>query len=240
MASSKSSWAKTVEREEMSVHKRTSLLKQVWAVSRKDFQSEWRTRHSLVTTLAFALIALMVVSLSVGSLRNEPALAAGLLWVILFFASINALGRTFTKEVDAHTENLLRLNAEPTSIFLGKTVFNLALLVTVALLTLPSFIALMGLTVKHLTVFVLAVVLTLIAMAALGTILGAMLAKVQSRISLLAVAAFPLFFPALASALQITTEVFGASPESSGALKALFAYAAASVLGGILLFEEVW
>jgi len=252
MANNRSFWTKTDERkvqssergvqvERRQILRQSSWLRQVLAIAQKDFQSEWRTRHAVVTTLAFALIALTLVSLSVGSLRGEPALAAGLLWVILFFAAITALGRTFTKEVDAHTDNLLRLNAQPSAVFFGKMAFNFALLVLVALIATPLFITLMGLVVKNAAVFVFTVAVTLVAMAALGTILGAMLAKVQSRAALLAVAAFPLFFPALAAALQVTASIFGANSEISAApLKALCAYAAASILGGLLLFEEVW
>ncbi len=252
MANNKSFWAKTVERKVQGaecrvqenreqIFRQSPWLRQVFAIAQKDFQSEWRTRHAVVTTLAFALIALTLVSLSVGSLRSEPALAAGLLWVILFFAAITALGRTFTKEVDAHTDNLLRLNSQPSAIFVGKMAFNFALLLLVALIAIPLFITLMGLVVKNVAIFVFTVTVTLVAMAALGTILGAMLAKVQSRVALLAVAAFPLFFPALAAALQVTTSILGASTEiGSAPLKALCAYAAASILGGLLLFEEVW
>ena len=235
------SWAETVEGVTKTALRRPSWLKQVWAIAKKDFRSEWRTRHAVVTTLAFAVIALTVVSLSVGSLRGEPELAAGLLWVILFFATIVALGRTFTKEADAHTDNLLRLNAEPSAIFLGKMLFNLALLALVAALTVPLFVALLGVTVKKLSLLVASTLLALTAMAALGTILGAMLAKVQSRIALLAVAAFPLFFPALAASLQVTAVTFGAGLEGDVTpLKALTAYALASSLGGLLLFEEIW
>jgi heme exporter protein B len=252
MANNKSFWAKTDEQKVQDaecglresrtrIFRQPSWLRQVLAIAQKDFQSEWRTRHAVVTTLAFAIIALTLVSLSVGSLRSEPALAAGLLWVILFFAAITALGRTFTKEVDAHTDNLLRLNAQPSAVFVGKMAFNIALLVLVALIAVPLFITLMGLVVKNVAVFVFTVTVTLVAMAALGTILGAMLAKVQSRVALLAVAAFPLFFPALAAALQVTASIFGASPEiGSAPMKALCAYAVASILGGLLLFEEVW
>ncbi|MCS7191995.1 MAG: heme exporter protein CcmB [Armatimonadetes bacterium] len=242
MATSKSSWVKGIEsKEQIALISRTSWLRQVLAIAKKDFKSEWRTRHALVTTLAFALISLTVVSLSVGSLRSEPALASGLFWVILFFATIVALGRTFTKEVDAHTDNLLRLNAEPFAIFLGKMIFNLALLFLLAALTLPLFVALMGVSVKQTANFIFATTLTLVAMAALGTILSAMLAKVQSRVALLAVAAFPLFSPALAAALQVSASAFGAEIGSiSNSMKALLAYAVASVLIGLLLFDEIW
>ncbi|MCX7642380.1 MAG: heme exporter protein CcmB [Armatimonadetes bacterium] len=235
------SWARTIRGKEKAALRGSNWIRQVWAIAKKDFQSEWRTRHAVVTTLAFALIALTVVSLSVGSLRSEPELAAGLLWVIIFFATIVALARTFTKEVDAHTDNLLRLNAEPSAIFLGKMLFNLALLGLVALMIVPLFVVLLGISVKQSGIFVVAVVLALITMAALGTILGAMLAKVQSRIALLAVAAFPLFFPALAASLQVTAAILGGGAGGSATpLKVLFAYAGASFLGGLLLFEEIW
>ncbi len=224
MATNKSPWAR-----------------QVWAVARKDFQAEWRTRHAVVTTLAFAVIALSVTSLSVGSLRSEPTLAAGLFWVILFFSSVIALGRTFVKEEDAQTANLLRLTAEPTAVFAGKVLFNFALLVIVAVVTLPLFVTLMGLTVEHIGSLTLVVFFTTVAMAAMGTILGAMLSKAQSRIAILGVAAFPLFSPALAAALQATAFAFGANPSGGREpLQFLFAYGGISVLTGLLLFDEVW
>lgn len=224
MATDKSPWAK-----------------QVWAIARKDFQAEWRTRYAFVTTLAFALISLSVVSLSVGSLRREPALAAGLLWVILFFAAIVALGRAFTKEEDAHTADLLRLTAKPVAVFVGKLLFNFVLLAIVAVITLPLFIALMGLTVERIGSLTLATFFATVAMAAIGTILGAMLAKAHSRVAIYGIAAFPLFFLALAPALQATAVSFGANPNGGGEpMRFLFSYAGISVLLGALLFEEVW
>ncbi len=241
MANNKSSWERTAEALSVATRPSPSWLRQVVAIALKDFRSEGRTRHAIVTTFAFAFIALSLVSLSVGSLRSEPALAAGLLWVILFFATIVALGRTFTKEADAHTDTFLRLNAEPTAVFLGKWLFNFALLSVVAVLTVPPFVSLMGVSVARLDLFALTVALALVAMSALGTLLGAMLAKVQSRVALLAVAAFPLFFPALVAALRLTIALFSnATNISLVPLHLLVAYAGVSLLGGLLLFEEVW
>jgi ABC-type transport system involved in cytochrome c biogenesis permease component len=101
-------------------------------------------------------------------------------------------------------------------------------------------LAVMGVTVKVLSWLVIAVGVAMVAMAALGTMVGAMLAKAQSRTTLLGVAAFPLFFPALAAALQATAASFGAAPDAKDALRFLSAYAGASVLAGFVLFESVW
>lgn len=218
-----------------------SWVRQVWAIARKDFQAEWRTRIVLVTTLAFAIIALTVVSLTVGALKGQPNLAAGLLWVILFFAAIVALGRTFTKEEDAHTANLLRLTATPTAVFAGKFLFNFLLLALLSVVTMPLFIGLMGIAEVRIGLLIGTAFLTVFAMAAMGTVLGAMLVKAQTFSSLLAVAAFPLFFPAIAAAVQATVSALGANPIGGAEqLRFLFAYAFAAFLGGLLLFDEVW
>lgn len=219
---------------------RVSWWRQVLAIAHKDVQAEWRTRHATATALAFALISLTMMSLSVGSLGDEPQLAAGALWVILFFAACLALGRAFTKEEDARTADLLRLIAEPSAVFGGKLLFNGLLLTLITAVTVPSFLGIMGVPVKDGRGLLWALLTATVAMAALGTMVGAMLAKAQSRATLLGVAAFPLFFPALAAALQATTASFGAAPEAKDALRFLSAYAGASVLAGLVLFEAIW
>jgi heme exporter protein B len=240
MAKSKSSWERTTPTNIALEPIRAGWWRQVGAIACKDVLIEWRTRHAVGTAIAFAVVSLTAASLSVGSLRDEPNLAAGVMWVILFFASCLALGRAFTKEEDAHTANLLRLTAEPSAIFAGKFLFNLLLLMLIALVTVPLLLAVMGVTVKVFSWLVIAVGVAMVAMAALGTMVGAMLAKAQSRTTLLGVAAFPLFFPALAAALQATAASFGAAPDAKDALRFLSAYAGASVLAGFVLFESVW
>ncbi|MFA0750041.1 MAG: hypothetical protein SLRJCFUN_000444 [Candidatus Fervidibacter sp.] len=240
MAKSKSSWVTKVSAKHTVEPFHAGWWRQVVAIARKDVLIEWRTRHAVITAIAFALVSLTVASLSVGSLKDEPNLSAGILWVILFFASCLSLSRAFTKEEDAHTADFLRLTAEPSAVFFGKFLFNLLLLTLVAFVTVPLFLAVMALTVKVLRWLVVAVGMAVAGMAAIGTMVGAMLAKAQSRATLLGVAAFPLFFPALAAALQATAASFGAAPDAKDALRFLSAYTGAAVLAGLLLFEAVW
>ncbi|GBC99394.1 hypothetical protein HRbin17_01918 [bacterium HR17] len=240
MATGKSSWAPTQRPPQIEPTARSAWWRQALAITAKDLRQEWRTRHASATAIAFALIALTAVSLSVGSLRTAPDLAAGVLWVVLFFAAVIALGRAFTKEEDAHTADVLRLNADPIAVFAGKCLFNFALLTAVSLVTVPLFAVVMELPLTVPSALAIAVIAASVAMAALGTLLGAILAKAQSRGALLGVAAFPVFFPALAAALQATAAAFGAAPDPREPLQFLCAYAGAAVLGGALLFEAVW
>lgn len=240
MAIGKSSLKRTETTQSAVEPIKVSWWRQVLAIARKDVQVEWRTRHATATALAFALISLTMISLSVGSLQNEPQLAAGALWVILFFAACLALGRAFTKEEDARTADLLRLIAEPSAVFGGKLLFNGLLLTLITAVTVPLFFLIMGVPVKGARWLLWALLMATVAMAALGTMIGAMLARAQSRATLLGVAAFPLFFPALAAALQATTASFGVTPQAKDALRFLSAYAGASVLAGFVLFEAVW
>ena len=78
MAKSKSSWATKVSAKGTVEPFHAGWWRQVVAIARKDVLIEWRTRHAVITALAFALVSLTVASLSVGSLRDEPNISAGM------------------------------------------------------------------------------------------------------------------------------------------------------------------
>jgi len=80
----------------------------------------------------FALTTLVAVSFSIGSFRIEeserPFLYAVLLWIILVFSALSGLSRSFVKEQEAGTMDILKLSARPQAVFLGKLFFNLTML----------------------------------------------------------------------------------------------------------------
>ena len=72
----------------------------------------------------FAVTTLIAVSFSIGSFRigeaERPFLYAVLLWIILVFSALSGLSRSFVKEEEAGTMDVLKLSARPQSVFLGK------------------------------------------------------------------------------------------------------------------------
>ena len=84
-------------------------VRQVWTIAKKDLLSESRTPHGVGTVLAFALVALFIVSFNLGGAllsslaRTDKAIVlAAMLWVILFFSALSGLSRSL------HVKKMLR------------------------------------------------------------------------------------------------------------------------------------
>ncbi|MDW8121152.1 MAG: heme exporter protein CcmB [Armatimonadota bacterium] len=194
-----------------------------------------------MSSLGFAFIALVLVSLCAGDLTRQPRPAAGLLWVILFFSSVNALVRAFSKEEDARTADHLRLLATPTIVFAGKTLFNFLLLSFIGVLTMILFIILFGFPRPDVAGLFAGLLLPMPGLSALGTVLGAMLSRSQSRWAVFTIAAFPIFLPSLTASVEVLSRslINGAST-GPDLIFGLFSFSVGMVLIGGLLFTEIW
>ena len=118
------------------------------AVTAKDLRSEFRTRVALNSLGLFALTTLIAVAYSVGPFRiaseDRPFLLAVLLWIVVFFAALAGLDRSFVKEEESHTAPLLRLSASPLVVWAGKLLFNVVLLAMLLAALVPLYCMLMG------------------------------------------------------------------------------------------------
>ncbi len=216
-------------------------VKKAWSIARKDVLSEWRTRQAVVSSLAFAFISLVLISLCSGDLSRQPRPAIGLLWVILFFSSVNALVRAFSKEEDARTADFLRLLSDPLVLYCGKALFNLMLLSAIAVPTLLLFLVLLDFKRPDLIGLLAGLMAPLPGLSALGTVLGAMLARAHSRWAVFSVAAFPLFLPSLTASIDVMSlSLVPGSSVPSAPLIGLTAFSLGIWIIGALLFDSVW
>src|SRR5512132_4409733 len=103
-------------------------VRTVAAILRKECRSEWRTRWGLNAALLFSITALTAVSFAVGRLGDRSDVLAGLLWIVLLFASLASLSHAFVREVEGHTLSMLRRVASPIEIAAGKLLFNVLFL----------------------------------------------------------------------------------------------------------------
>jgi heme exporter protein B len=219
---------------------------EVSAVFVKDARTEFRTRAAVNAILLFALTTLMVVSLSLTTKGLPPGvqarLLAALLWIVLFFSALSGLPRVFVKEEDTRTVMALRLAARPGVVFIGKLLFNVALLLTVTIAVVPLYLILMEPAVTRWGQFLSVLLLGMGGLAGASTLLAALVAKTSNRGSLFVVLAFPVLLPLLVCAINGSAAAFGAgsSEELRSNLVGLAAYLAAMVTASVMLFEYVW
>ncbi|MBN1483408.1 MAG: heme exporter protein CcmB [Chloroflexia bacterium] len=220
----------------------TTWLVAVWAVCGKDLRSEFRTRYALSAIGLFAITTLTVVSFALGPLGLEPEIQAALFWVILFFSSMAGLSRSFVREEEQRTAANLRLAAPATAVYWGKYLFNLLLLLLLELLIVPLAVAMMGLEIKSPTLFFLILLWGDLGLAAVSTIVAAMVVKASARGALFSVLALPLLLPLLISSIEGSRLALGGAALAEGlpSLQLLLAYALAVVAISLMLFPFIW
>ena len=125
----------------------------ILTVFKKEMLSEFRTRYAFNAIIMFTLVTLTVVSFSLGINRPGPEVMAALFWIVLFFAAASGLAQVFVKEEEAHTAGYLRLYGPATAVLIGKIIFNLFLLLSMAVLLVPLFIILLNTTPQNFPLF---------------------------------------------------------------------------------------
>jgi len=221
------------------------LLVEALAVAAKDLRTEFRTRVALNALGLFALTVLAAVSYTVGPYRitaeDRPFLLAVLLWIVIFFAALAGLDRSFVKEEESHTAPLLRLAASPTAVWLGKLSFNLILIYFLMAILVPLYCILMGYKILLVGGFVLILVSGGYALAVITTIAAAIIARALTRGALFSVLSLPLLLPLLIFLIQGTAGAADGTAETvTNTLRAVLSMGGIMTIVSAMLFPVVW
>jgi len=216
--------------------------RQIGAMLRKEIRSEIRSPHGLLTGGLFGLLSVVAIMFAAFNMRLTPTLAAGLLWVIFLFSGVAAIPRSFIGEEENGTADLLRVTANPFSVFWGKSIFNAALtLITAAVLT-GLFLVVMNLQVAYPGLMVASVLGGGLALSGAVTLCGALAARAASRQALAGAIALPLVIPVAVWGVTSLRVALGESgyEVGRGAAVGLIAYGVASNAVGPYIYAALW
>ena len=211
----------------------------------RDLKSEFRTRYAVNAILMFALTTLIAVSFSIGAYRiadaEKPFLNAVLLWIILVFSALSGLSRSFVKEQEAGTMDVLKLCARPQAVFLGKLFFNLTLLGALEIIIVPAFVVLMGYDIQLMGCFWAMVISAGLGLSAATTIVAAMIAQASARGALFSALSFPLLLPLMITAIKgCERAAIGLDPAGWPEVRIALAYAVIMTVMSLFLFPLIW
>ena len=184
-----------------------NFLATAWLVCRKDLVVESRSREVVYTTLLFAMSCMLVFAFGLvkeGQVVTDAA--AAILWITIAFAGTLALGRVFDRERQNETlRALLLAPASRASIYVGKFLGVLALLLLVEAVVVPLVALMFGAAVFRFPVLMLSLLgAGSIGYAAVGTLFAAMLARSRSRGALLPVLLYPITVPVIIGGVRGT------------------------------------
>lgn len=183
------------------------FLRAAWLVLRKDLTVEVRSLEIALTTLFFAVSAVMVFAFALVKEGQAPEDgAAGILWIAVSFAGTLALGRTFERERQAETLRALLLAPAPRpAIYVGKLLGIVAMLVGTELILVPlvAFLFQAPFFAHPIWLGVVLVSGTL-GFSSVGTLFAAMLVRLRSRDVLLPVLLYPITVPVIIAGVRAT------------------------------------
>jgi heme exporter protein B len=190
------------------------VLRQVFAVARKDLFIELRTKESLNASIAFAISILLLFSFAFESVLEDANNLGGLLWLVFAFAGALVFNRGFARELP--NECLDALLASPlsaASLVVGKAFANLVTLLVVEVASLVVFGVFFNVQwTGH--PFYLAILLLLATwgISLLGAVFGALTVNLRLRELMLPVIIYPILIPLLIAAIEITNPMFSHQP----------------------------
>ena len=185
-----------------------AYLRRVYAVAEKDVRAEMRSKEVVGTMAAFAVLAAVVFGLAFDLRVPRPELVVpGILWVIVLFAGVLGLHRSFGSEVERGTlAGLLLSPVGRSAIYLGKVAANLLYFLIVEALLVPALLILFDVNLFE-PFILLGLFLGTVGYVGVGTLFAALTSRNRARETLLPVLLLPVLAPLFISGVGLTSVI---------------------------------
>lgn len=178
-----------------------NLLQEIHWLLRKDALLEWRSGYVLGGMLLYVLATVYVLYASFEEII--PELWNALFWVVMLFASVNAIAKSFVQESSDQQLYYYSL-VSPVALILSKIVYNIALLFLLSLLTWGAFVVVAENAVADTGLFFLAIFLGSVGFSITFTFISAIAAKADHSATLMAILSFPLIIPIILTLINLS------------------------------------
>lgn len=177
------------------------LVKEILWLLHKDGLLEWRSGYALGGILLYVLSTVYILYASFEKI--EPPLWNALFWIVILFASVNAITKSFVQESGARQLYYYSL-LSPISLILAKIIYNVALLLLLSLLSWGAFTLFAENAVTDNGLFFLAIFLATLGFSITFTFISAISAKANNSSTLMAILCFPLIIPIIMTLINLS------------------------------------
>ncbi|MEE4178298.1 MAG: heme exporter protein CcmB [Bacteroides sp.] len=216
------------------------MLQEINHLIRKEITLEWREKFAFNGVLLYLVSTVFVCYLSFASIIDIPTWNA-LFWIIMLFAAINAVLKSFLQERDGRLLYYYTL-VRPQSIINAKIVYNALLMAALGLAGLLVFMGFMGNPVQNLLLFLLNMLLGVAGFSAVLSMVSAIASKARNNFTLMAVLSFPLVLPLLLVLIGVSSDAIrgGSISETLPNLLVIILLIAITLVLSNILFPYIW
>jgi heme exporter protein B len=176
-------------------------LKRLLLLLHKEFLLEFRQRYAISGIVLYVLSMVFVVYIS--SIKVQAQVWNILFWLIVLFASINAVVKSFVQESGSRQLYYYQLT-DPVSLILAKVLYNTLLLLVLSLLAFASYSLVAGNPVKDPSLFALVLLLGSFGFSIAFTFISSIAARANQSATLMAILSFPVILPILLTLVRLS------------------------------------
>lgn len=178
------------------------LFSEISFLVQKEIRQELRQKFALGGILLYVVSTVFVCYLSFRSIIDKPTWNA-LFWIILLFASINAVAKSFIQESKGRQLYYYTL-VSPQAVILSKIIYNSLLMLVLSIVCFIAYSLFIKSLVDDLPFFLLTLALGSIGFASVLSMVSAIASKTNSNFSLMAILSFPMLIPLLLSLMKVS------------------------------------
>jgi heme exporter protein B len=215
------------------------LFQQIKYLVAKEVKLEIRNKYALGGILLYVVSTVFVSYLSFKKII-DPATWNALFWIILLFASINGVAKSFISETRGRLLYLYTL-ASPQAVILSKIIYNSLLLIVLSSLCLFVYTLFIGNIIQDMYLYLITLLLGSFGFASLLTMVSAIASKTSNNFTLMAILSFPIMMPLLMILIKLSKNAIdGLDRWDMNSLVILLFLNVIIVALSYLLFRYLW
>ena len=215
------------------------LFSQVKYLIRKEVILEWRSKYALNGILLYVVSTIFVCYLSFKQV--DPITWNALFWIIMLFASVNAIAKSFLQESKGRQLYYYSITSAK-AVILSKIIYNVLLMLLLSVTAIGFYTLVFLNQIGDPLFYLLAVVIGSVSFASVFTMISGIASKAHNSGALMAILSFPVIIPLLMVLIKFSKNAMDGLERSVSfdEIGVLAAINVVVITVSLLLFPYLW
>lgn len=178
------------------------LFREIKYLVEKEIRLELRMKYALTGMLLYVVSTVFVCYLSFRSII-QPATWNSLFWIIMLFASVNAVAKSFMQESRGRQLYMHTLSS-PQAVILSKIFYNVLLMISLSIICFLFYSLFIGNLVQDIPMFIVCLLLGSTGFSSVLTLMSAIASRTNGNLTLMAILSFPVQVPLLMTLIKVS------------------------------------
>ncbi|MGJ1195235.1 heme exporter protein CcmB [Sphingobacterium spiritivorum] len=216
-----------------------NLFQQVKTLVYKDVLLEWRSKYAINGILLYVVSTVFVCYQAFTAV--DSIVWNALFWIIMLFASINAISRSFVQESTSRQLYYYSI-VDAKAIILSKIIYNTLVMILLSAIAFSVYSIIFRNPLADPLFYFISVILGSISFASVFTMVSGISSKAGNNSTLMAILSFPVIIPLLLVLIRLSKNAMDGleRSESLDHIVVLLAINVITVTISLLLFPYLW